>query len=99
MREQHTPLWRPTPTMPAPPAPNVLIGTSVETEIDRVVDGDTLVVQIAGDEQRLRLLCLDTEESNPGGDKPVTPWGREAKKEAERVLAVGSTVKLEFPGT
>jgi endonuclease YncB( thermonuclease family) len=85
--------------MPAAPAATVLIGTSVETEIDRVVDGDTLVVQIAGDEQRLRLLCLDTEESNPGGDKPVTPWGREAKKEAERLLPVGAAVTLEFPGT
>jgi micrococcal nuclease len=85
--------------MSAPPAATAQQGTSVETRIERVVDGDTVVVRIEGDEQRLRLLCLDTEESNPGGDKPVTPWGREAKKEAERVLAVGSSVTLEFPGT
>ena len=85
--------------MPHPPATIALQGTSVETEIQRVVDGDTLVVPIDGDEQRLRLLCLDTEESNPGSDKPVTPWGREAKKEAQRVLPVGSAVTLEFPGT
>jgi micrococcal nuclease len=85
--------------MPAPHAPTALEGTTVETRIERVVDGDTVAVRIEGDEQRLRLLCLDTEESNPGGDKPVTPWGREAKKEAQRVLAVGSKVTLEFPGT
>lgn len=81
------------------PASTVFEGTSVETKIQRVVDGDTLVVSIEGDEQRLRLLCLDTEESNAGSDKPVTPWGREAKKEAERFFAVGSAVTLEFPGT
>jgi micrococcal nuclease len=85
--------------MSAPPAPTVLAGTSVDTEIERVVDGDTLVVRIEGEEQRLRLLCLDTEESNPGGDKPVTPWGREAKQEAQRLLPVGAAVTLEFPGT
>jgi micrococcal nuclease len=85
--------------MSAPPATTAQQGTSVETQIERVVDGDTVVVRIQGDEHRLRLLCLDTEESNPGGDKPVTPWGREAKKEAERVLEVGSNVRLEFPGT
>jgi hypothetical protein len=61
--------------------------------------GDTLIVPIAADEHRLRLLCLDTEESNPGSDKPVTPWGREAKREAERFFPVASAVTLEFPGT
>jgi micrococcal nuclease len=71
----------------------------VETQVERVVDGDTLVVPVEGTEQRLRLLCLDTEESNPGSDKPVTPWGREAKKEAERFFPAGSAVTLEFPGT
>jgi micrococcal nuclease len=85
--------------MSPPPASTVLEGTSVETQIQRVVDGDTLVVPIEGDEQRLRLLCLDTEESNPGSDKPVTPWGQEAKKEAQRFFPVGSAVTLEFPGT
>jgi micrococcal nuclease len=85
--------------MSPPSATRVFAGTTVATEIQRVVDGDTLVVPIDGDEHRLRLLCLDTEESNPGSDKPVTPWGREAKKEAERFFPVSSAVTLEFPGT
>jgi micrococcal nuclease len=76
----------------------VFEGTSVDTRIQRVVDGDTLVVAIEGEEQRLRLLCLDTEESNPGSDKPVTPWGRAAKTEAKSLLPVGTSVTLEFPG-
>ena len=85
--------------MPSPLATLALQGTSVQTEIQRVVDGDTLVVTIDGQEERLRLLCLDTEESNPGSDKPVTPWGREAKEEAKRLLPDGAPVTLEFPGT
>lgn len=84
----------------SPPLPVAIFeGTTVAAEIRRVVDGDTLVVPIEGEEHRLRLLCLDTEESNPGSDKPVTPWGREAKKEAQRRFPVGSGVTLEFPGT
>jgi micrococcal nuclease len=83
----------------SPLSPTIVFeGTTVATEIARVVDGDTLAVPIDGEDERLRLLCLDTEESNPGSDKPITPWGREAKKEAQRVFQVGSAVTLEFPG-
>jgi micrococcal nuclease len=79
--------------------PVEVLGTTFATHVTRVVDGDSLVVPVDGREERLRLLCLDTEESNQGSDKPVTPWGREAKKEAERCLPVGAPVVLEFPGT
>jgi hypothetical protein len=41
---------RPDATSPRNDRP---AGTSVETEIQRVVDGDTLVVPIDGDEQRI----------------------------------------------
>jgi micrococcal nuclease len=67
-------------------------------EVVRVVDGDTLRVKIAGGEESLRLLCLDTEESNAGSDKPVTPWGKEASEAAKLVFPAGSTIELEFPG-
>jgi micrococcal nuclease len=76
-----------------------LIGTTVQTTTTRVVDGDTLVVPLGDRDERLRLLCLDTEESNQGSDKPVTPWGRKAKEEAQRCLPTGAAVTLEFPGT
>jgi micrococcal nuclease len=76
-----------------------LVGTTVPTTVTRVVDGDTLVVPLGDREERLRLLCLDTEESNQGSDKPVTPWGRKAKEEAQRCLPTGAPVTLEFPGT
>jgi micrococcal nuclease len=74
-------------------------GTTVETSIVRVVDGDTVAVTISGREEKLRLSHLDTEESNHGSDKPVTPWGKRAKERAIELLPAGSPVTLEFAGT
>jgi micrococcal nuclease len=51
-------------------------GTTAEATVVRVVDGDTVVVSVQGTEEKLRLAGLDTEESNHGSDKPVTPWGK-----------------------
>lgn len=75
-----------------------LRGTTVETSITRVVDGDTVAVTILGREEKLRLSHLDTEESNHGSDKPVTPWGKKAKERATQLLPAGSPVTLEFAG-
>jgi micrococcal nuclease len=74
-------------------------GTEVETSIVRVVDGDTVAVTINGLEEKLRLSHLDTEESNHGSDKPVTPWGKKAKERAIELLPAGTAVTLEFAGT
>ena len=74
-------------------------GTTLETTVGRVVDGDTLVVPIEGADEYLRLLSLDTEESKPSSSKPVTPLGQEATAEANRFWDEGDPVILEFPGT
>jgi len=50
----------------------------------KVVDGDTLRVELHGADATLRLLCLDTEESFPGGSKPVTNAGKEATRLARK---------------
>lgn len=73
-------------------------GTQVEVEVVRVVDGDTLRIRMAEGERSLRLLALDTEESNAGSGKPVTPWGREAKVRAQQIFAPGDPVTVKFPG-
>ena len=78
--------------------PKVLKGTRVEATVVRVVDGDTIRVKVKGQEENLRILSIDTEESNAGSSKAVSPWGKEAKKEAERLFKVGDKIKLEFPG-
>src|SRR4249920_3407246 len=75
-----------------------LHGTNIESAIDRVVDGDTVAVTINGTSEKLRLSSLDTEESSPGSDKPVTPWGKEGKKRAQELLPAGQPVTLEFAG-
>jgi len=72
--------------------------TTVDATVVRVVDGDTVRVEVKGQEESLRILSLDTEESNAGSPKSVSPWGKEAKKEAEKLFKVGDKVKLEFPG-
>ncbi len=72
--------------------------TTIGATVVRVVDGDTIRVEVNGKEESLRILSLDTEESNVGSQKPVTPWGNEAKKEAENLFKPGDQVKLEFPG-
>ena len=73
-------------------------GTKVDATVVRVVDGDTIRVKVKGQEESLRILSIDTEESNAGSSKAVSPWGKEAKKEAEKLFKVGDKVKLEFPG-
>lgn len=73
-------------------------GTTLDTIVGRVVDGDTLIVPIRGVDESLRLLSLDTEESNRSSGKPVTPLGQEATAEAGRFWRQGGPVTLEFPG-
>ncbi len=77
----------------------MFFGTTVDAMVVRVVDGDTVRLRAEGKEESVRLLALDTEESNHGSaTKPLTPWGRKAKEEAERLLPAGAQVTLEFPG-
>jgi micrococcal nuclease len=73
-------------------------GTAVECPVVRVVDGDTIVVEIQGTEESLRLLGIDTEESRRGGRKPMTSWGVEAKKAAQSFFPEGEGATVEFPG-
>ncbi len=75
-------------------------GTHLDVRFGRVVDGDTIRVFLPGaqDDESLRILALDTEESHAFGSKPVTPWGKEAKKRAEEFFQGADTVTIEFPG-
>jgi len=49
-----------------------MFGTSVEGVVHKVTDGDTVQVTAQNQLLKVRVLGLDTEESNPGGNKPVT---------------------------
>jgi micrococcal nuclease len=73
--------------------------SGVPVTVVRVVDGDTLDVQLpAGTRERLRLIGLDTPEVvDPR--KPVQCFGREASARAKELLPAGTVVTLETDPT
>lgn len=63
----------------------------------KVIDGDTLSIQINGKVQTLRLIGLDTPETvDPR--KPVQCFGREASAKAKEILT-GQQVRIETDQT
>ena len=65
-----------------------------EAVVQRVVDGDTIVVSIAGRDERVRLIGVDTPESvDPR--KPVQCFGKEASAFTTQLLPPGTVVRLE----
>jgi micrococcal nuclease len=83
------------PTEPPSDAPASLTpqGELVEAQVVHVVDGDTLDVLLNGQEERLRLIGMDTPETvHPS--RPVECFGREASDRAKALLE-GQTVRLE----
>jgi micrococcal nuclease len=59
----------------------------------RVVDGDTIVARVAGDEERVRLLGVDAPESVTT-DRPVECFGPESAAAARRLMPPGARVRL-----
>lgn len=75
-----------------PTAPEVL-DTGVEYAVERVIDGDTLLLANAA---RVRLLGIDTPETKKP-NHPIEPWGPEATVYTKRFIAeAGGRVRLEF---
>ncbi|MFL6205986.1 MAG: thermonuclease family protein [Acidimicrobiales bacterium] len=60
----------------------------------RPVDGDTVVVDIDGQEEPVRFIGIDTPES-VARDRPVECFGPEAKERTAELLPVGTLVRLE----
>jgi micrococcal nuclease len=60
----------------------------------RVVDGDTIVVSSEGEEERVRLIGIDTPESVKPGT-PVECFGKEASAHLADLLPEGTQVRLE----
>jgi micrococcal nuclease len=62
--------------------------------VTRVVDGDTIKVQINAKEYTVRLIGINTPETNHP-TKGVEPYGKEAKRFTTEMLT-GKSVWLEF---
>lgn len=70
-------------------------GAGESAVVERVVDGDTLVVTLDGQQERVRLLNIDTPETvHP--DKPTECLGPEATERMEELLRPGDEVQLAF---
>lgn len=59
----------------------------------RVVDGDTLVVDVGGTEERVRLIGVDTPES-VAPHRPVECWGHEASSQLADLVPADTMVRL-----
>lgn len=65
--------------------------------VERVVDGDTVIVDADGERLRVRLIGIDTPETVQPGT-PVECFGPQAS-EAAKALQDGRSVYLEFDAT
>lgn len=64
-------------------------------ELVRIVDGDTIIVELEGNQERVRLLNIDTPETvHPS--QPVECGGPEATQAINGLLSPGDLVILEF---
>jgi micrococcal nuclease len=62
--------------------------------VDHVVDGDTVVVRIAGHDETVRLIGIDTPETKKP-NSPVECHGPEASARTAELLPSGTPVRLE----
>ena len=63
--------------------------------VTRVVDGDTIVVAIAGQENKVRLIGVDTPESVHSDESKNVPYGKISSDFTRSVLE-GKMVYLEY---
>lgn len=77
----------PTATLPdqGQLAPNAVV--------ERVVDGDTIIVEMAGQRERVRLLGIDTPES-VAENRPDQCYGEESSVYLSQLLPAGTEVTL-----
>lgn len=68
-------------------------GGEGQARVVRVIDGDTILVRVGGDEETVRLLGIDTPESvDPRS--PVECFAKEASARATSLLPPGTDVRL-----
>ena len=68
----------------------------VEANLVRVVDGDTIVVSLNGEEKKVRLIGIDTPESVHSDHSKNTVYGEYASDYTKDVLEDISTLYLEY---
>ena len=66
-----------------------------EATVVRVVDGDTLIANVNGADERIRLIGIDTPESVNPDDSKNTEEGRKASAYVKGMLKPGTKLWLE----
>ena len=69
-----------------------------KAEVDWVSDGDTLVVYLKGQREKVRLLYIDTPESVKQDSNANCSEGWEASRHMEEMLPAGTVVYLQGDG-
>lgn len=69
-------------------------GDELTVAVTRIVDGDTIVVDVDGEDERVRYIGVDTPESATPGE-PVECFGPQASRFNAR-LVEGERVRLVF---
>lgn len=67
----------------------------VAVELERVIDGDTIVITENNEEKKLRLLLIDTPESSTTKTGSAQPYGVEAKNFLKNFLK-GKELAIEY---
>jgi micrococcal nuclease len=65
----------------------------VLAEVDHVIDGDTIAVELGGRAETVRFIGIDAPEK-PGGLRPEECYGAEATERLRALLPEGSSVRL-----
>ncbi|MGI9229475.1 MAG: thermonuclease family protein [Gammaproteobacteria bacterium] len=77
---------------PAQPADCTASSYDAQAQVERVIDGDTIVLS---DSTHIRLLGIDTPEMGRRG-KRSQPGARDARRYLQQLLPPGSTVQLKY---
>lgn len=78
-----------------PSVPDGFSEDAAAAELVRIIDGDTIVVELSGQEERVRLLNIDTPETvHP--EEPVECGGPEASEAIGEMISPGDELVLEF---
>lgn len=68
----------------------------IPVEVSRIIDGDTIIVDIEGHETRVRYLMVDTPEVNHSDPNLSDLWGNEAKEVNQNLLHNSQQVYVEL---
>lgn len=70
---------------------------AIKAEVEKVLDGDTIKIKYRNKVYSVRLLAIDTPESN-FRNQSQGEWAEKAKFKAEALINTGSIIKIQFEG-